>query len=211
MDCCLQLASHNCFLYISLVDSCFFTILRIYRLNFTLQQIPIWVANTLPWAPEVFLACGGNFRCWPKADTSSVQIPICPSLTKTYFSLRKTYFRQNIDYKQYSPKLYFPFVYLICLLHMLSLTFLFFIIHFYFSMQFLWAWISHGTEPVGVTFSQYSPASKKEPADSRPNFYSWANGAFFCQHTKDQCVILKQTHFVVATLNTLSDKSNVNF
>ena len=98
-----------------------------------------------------------------------------------------------------------------CLLHMLSLTFLFFIIHFYFSMQFLWAWISHGTEPVGVTFSQYSPASKKEPADSRPNFYSWANGAFFCQHTKDQCVILKQTHFVVATLNTLSDKSNVNF
>ena len=26
---------------------------------------------TLPWVPEVFLACGGNFRCWPKADTSS--------------------------------------------------------------------------------------------------------------------------------------------
>ena len=24
----------------------------------------------LPWVPEVFLACGGNFRCWPKADTS---------------------------------------------------------------------------------------------------------------------------------------------
>ena len=23
------------------------------------------------WVPEVFLACGGNFRCWPKADTSS--------------------------------------------------------------------------------------------------------------------------------------------
>ena len=27
----------------------------------------MWV----PWVPEVFLACGGNFRCWPKADTSS--------------------------------------------------------------------------------------------------------------------------------------------
>ena len=26
---------------------------------------------TLPWVPEVFLACVGNFRCWPKADTSS--------------------------------------------------------------------------------------------------------------------------------------------
>ena len=25
----------------------------------------------LPWVPEVFLACGGNFRFWPKADTSS--------------------------------------------------------------------------------------------------------------------------------------------
>ena len=25
----------------------------------------------LPWVPEVFLACSGNFRCWPKADTSS--------------------------------------------------------------------------------------------------------------------------------------------
>ena len=25
----------------------------------------------IPWVPEVFLAGGGNFRCWPKADTSS--------------------------------------------------------------------------------------------------------------------------------------------
>jgi len=25
----------------------------------------------LPWVSEGFLACGGNFRCWPKADTSS--------------------------------------------------------------------------------------------------------------------------------------------
>ena len=28
-----------------------------------------WTA--VPWVPEVFLARGGNFRCWPKADTSS--------------------------------------------------------------------------------------------------------------------------------------------
>ena len=26
---------------------------------------------TLPWVPEFFLVCDGNFRCWPKADTSS--------------------------------------------------------------------------------------------------------------------------------------------
>ena len=25
----------------------------------------------VPWVPEVILACGRNFRCWPKADTSS--------------------------------------------------------------------------------------------------------------------------------------------
>ena len=31
-----------------------------------------WLApSVLPWVPEVFLACGGNFRCGPKADTSS--------------------------------------------------------------------------------------------------------------------------------------------
>ena len=27
----------------------------------------------LPWVPEFFHACGGNFRCWPKADTSSAE------------------------------------------------------------------------------------------------------------------------------------------
>ena len=27
--------------------------------------------HNLPWVPEVFLACGGNFQCWLKADTSS--------------------------------------------------------------------------------------------------------------------------------------------
>ena len=26
---------------------------------------------TLIWVPEAFLAYGGNFRCWPKADISS--------------------------------------------------------------------------------------------------------------------------------------------
>ena len=27
----------------------------------------------VPWVPEVFLACSGNFWCWPKADTSSAE------------------------------------------------------------------------------------------------------------------------------------------
>ena len=29
------------------------------------------ITINVPWVPEVFLACGENFRCWPKADTSS--------------------------------------------------------------------------------------------------------------------------------------------
>ena len=38
-------------------------------------DIPVGKSNgsrysVLPWVPEAFLACGGNFRCWPKADTS---------------------------------------------------------------------------------------------------------------------------------------------
>ena len=32
--------------------------------------ITVWPI-VIPWAPEVFLVCGGNFRCWPKTDTSS--------------------------------------------------------------------------------------------------------------------------------------------
>ena len=31
----------------------------------------IVTSSAVPWVPEVFLACGVNFRCWPKADTSS--------------------------------------------------------------------------------------------------------------------------------------------
>ena len=30
-----------------------------------------YVMIALPWVTEVFLACGGNFWCWPKAETSS--------------------------------------------------------------------------------------------------------------------------------------------
>ena len=30
--------------------------------------IEMALTNHLPGVPEVFLACGGNFRCWPKAN-----------------------------------------------------------------------------------------------------------------------------------------------
>ena len=29
------------------------------------------ISVTLPWVPEVFLACGGYFPCWPKAEATS--------------------------------------------------------------------------------------------------------------------------------------------
>ena len=31
----------------------------------------ITASLSLPWVPEVFLACGGNFPCWPKAEATS--------------------------------------------------------------------------------------------------------------------------------------------
>ena len=44
--------------------------------HLTVNLIPLCLLTRaecgIPWAPEVFLAYGGNFRCWPKADTSSV-------------------------------------------------------------------------------------------------------------------------------------------
>ena len=46
----------------------FFLLLRICR-NAT--KFALMTSSLLPWVPEIFLACGGNFRCWPKADTSS--------------------------------------------------------------------------------------------------------------------------------------------
>ena len=33
----------------------------------------IWLLSALPWVPEVFLAWGGNFRCWPKTEATSVE------------------------------------------------------------------------------------------------------------------------------------------
>ena len=42
------------------------------RLSLFNKQISkVITGNRIPWVPEVFLAGGGNFRCWPKADTSS--------------------------------------------------------------------------------------------------------------------------------------------
>ena len=42
--------------------------------NFSFQltyNFPLFWGMVYPGYPEVFLACGGNFRCGPKADTSS--------------------------------------------------------------------------------------------------------------------------------------------
>ena len=50
--------------------SCSSIIKKIQFTHFPYCSLP-WVPPG--WVPEVFLACGGgNFRCWPKADTSSV-------------------------------------------------------------------------------------------------------------------------------------------
>ena len=107
--------------------------------------------------------------------------PFFPFLRKTYFSLRKTYFRQNIDHQLYSPYLYFPFVisyvYYTCShWHFNSLLFIFILLRNFHEhgLVVLRQW--------GLRFRNIHLRAKKEPADSRANFYSWANGAFFCQH-----------------------------
>ena len=52
----------------------------------------------LPWVPEVFLACSGNFRCWPKADTSSAVGRIHEDLTETGNRARKVSGTQGNSY-----------------------------------------------------------------------------------------------------------------
>ena len=50
-------------------------VLEIFGFQFANWNMPVRYVtlscNNVPWVPEVFLACGENFRCWPKADTSS--------------------------------------------------------------------------------------------------------------------------------------------
>ena len=33
-------------------------------------QIKSLLVCSVPWVPEVFIACGGNFRCWPKGEAA---------------------------------------------------------------------------------------------------------------------------------------------
>ena len=54
--------------------------------------------HLLPWVPEVFLACSGNFRCWLKADTFSAVGRIKPETAlekslapRVYISPRRSY------------------------------------------------------------------------------------------------------------------------
>ena len=50
-------------------------------------QIKSLLVCSVPWVPEVFLACGGNFRCWPKAEATSGE-----AARKTFrFSVRKAF------------------------------------------------------------------------------------------------------------------------
>ena len=83
---------------------------------------------------------------------------------KRTFHHRKDIFQTKHRSHRISSIASFPFVYLIHLLHRLSLAFLFSIIHFYFILLrnfYWWAWISL-TKIVEITFSQYSLAYKKK-------------------------------------------------
>ena len=54
--------------------------------------------DTLPWVPEVFLACGRNLQCRPKADRSSAfRAGHYKDLTETGNRARKVSGTQGID------------------------------------------------------------------------------------------------------------------
>jgi len=55
--------------------------------------------NHLPWVPEVFLACSGNFLCWPKADTSSA-VGHYKNLTETGNRTRKVSDTQSKNHRK---------------------------------------------------------------------------------------------------------------
>ena len=65
-------------------------------------HLPMGVASQLPWVPEVFLACGGNFRCRPKSNTASAvgrrrekNVGHFQDLTETGNRARKVYGTQG--------------------------------------------------------------------------------------------------------------------
>ena len=112
---------------------------------------------------------------------------------------------KNIFQTKHRPQRIFPIaVFSFCLSHTFITHAVIYIFILYYSFLF-YCPIFYGNGLVvlrqWVTFSQYSPACKKEPPDSDPNFYTWANGAFFPQHAQDQCVILLRTHFAVPALH----------
>ena len=60
----------------------------------------------LPWVLEVFLACSGNLRYWPKADTSSAVGPKpraghYKDLTETGNRARKSDCRKSIRLQKF--------------------------------------------------------------------------------------------------------------
>ena len=46
----------------------------LFNIQLPIQQFQPFIQHStliLPWVPEAFLAYGGNFRCWPKAEATS--------------------------------------------------------------------------------------------------------------------------------------------
>ena len=159
----------------------FFYILSIYRLNFTSQQIPIWVANThFPFFEENVLF-----------------------IAKNIFQI-----------KHRSPTIFPIPVFSFCLSHtfitLVAIDILIFYHSFLFTTQFLWARISR-TETAGVTFSQYSPACKKEPADIAVQNFIREQMALFSASMRHSEANSFQLSFAVPALNRLSDKTNFHF
>ena len=72
--------------------------------HLTLNLIPLCLLTRaecgIPWAPEVFLAYGGNFRCWPKAEATQKPETAREKSLAPKENARKGYRRSNNVSKQ---------------------------------------------------------------------------------------------------------------
>ena len=67
----------------------------------------IYFSWSIPWVPEVFLACGGNFRCWPiktwQKPETALEKSLAPRVVEV---LRKWSFDEHIEFPYNSKRVF---------------------------------------------------------------------------------------------------------
>lgn len=102
------------------------------------------------------------------------------TLRKTYFSSRKNIFQTKHRSHRIFPMIaYFPFVYVIRLLHMFDWRYSSLFLFILLCNCYRHGWIVRILRQWESFFSQYSPAYQNKAENWRQNFYHWASGVFY--------------------------------